>query len=43
MKLRKFVTMREALESPIYFADLIGGLSWAAWRVLLIAIVGEVD
>ena len=31
----------EALESPAYFADLIGGPSWAAWRVLLIAIVGE--
>ena len=41
MKLRKLVTMREALESPAYFADLIGGLSWVAWRVLLIAIVGE--
>lgn len=41
MKLRKLVTMREALESPAYFADLIGGLSWVAWRVLLIATVGE--
>jgi hypothetical protein len=41
VKLRKLVSMREALASPAYFADLIGGPSWAAWRVLLIAIVGE--
>jgi hypothetical protein len=41
MRLRKLVTMREALESPLYFADLIRGPSWAAWCALLIAIVGE--
>lgn len=41
MRLRKLITMREALESPAYFANLIGGLSWVPWRVLLIAIVGE--
>jgi len=41
VKLRKLVTMREALEDPGYFANLIGGDSWASWRVLLIAIVGE--
>jgi hypothetical protein len=39
--MRKILSMREALGSPLYFADLIGGPSWAAWRVLLIAIVGE--
>jgi hypothetical protein len=41
MRLRKLVTMREALESPEYFAGLIGGASWVAWRVLLIAMMGE--
>ena len=33
--------MREALDSPSYFGGLLSGDSWAAWRVLLIAIVGE--
>jgi hypothetical protein len=41
MRLRKLITMREALESPAYFGTLLAGNSWAAWRVLLIAIVGE--
>lgn len=41
MSVHKLVTMREALESRDYFADLIGGPSWASWRVLLIAIMGE--
>ena len=41
MKLKKLITMREALESDGYFGRLLGGDSWAAWRVLLIAIVGE--
>ena len=41
MKLRKLITMREALESPAYFGTLLAGDSWQAWRVLLIAIVGE--
>ena len=41
MKLRKLVTMREALESPAYFGTLLAGDSWRAWGVLLIAIVGE--
>jgi hypothetical protein len=39
--LRKIVTMREALADPRYFGLLLAGDSWAAWRVLLIAIVGE--
>src|SRR3984957_6507748 len=39
--MRKILSMREALGSPLYLADLIGGSSWVAWRVLLIAIVGE--
>ena len=41
MRLRKIITMREALESPAYFGTLLAGDSWQAWRVLLVAIVGE--
>ena len=41
MKLRKLISMREALEDPAYFGGLLAGNSWRAWRVLLIAIVGE--
>jgi hypothetical protein len=41
MRLRKLFTMREALESTAYFGSLVAGDSWRAWRVLLIAIVGE--
>ena len=33
--------MRSALESDGYFGRLLAGDSWAAWRALLIAIVGE--
>lgn len=41
--MKKLVTMREALESPAYFGstDMLGGESWAAWRTILLAIVGE--
>jgi hypothetical protein len=41
VSLRKLVTMREALQSDGYFGRLLAGDSWAAWRALLIAIVGE--
>jgi hypothetical protein len=41
VRLRKVVSMREALQSPAYFGALLSGDSWQAWRVLLIAIVGE--
>jgi hypothetical protein len=41
VRLRKIITMREALESPAYFGTLLAGGSWQAWRVLLVAIVGE--
>ena len=41
MKLVKLVSMREALESRGYFGGLLGGDTWRAWRVLLIAIAGE--
>jgi hypothetical protein len=38
---KKLITMREALADPGYFGTLLSGDSWRAWRVLLIAIVGE--
>jgi hypothetical protein len=41
VKLVKLVSMREALESRAYFGGLLGGDTWRAWRVLLIAIAGE--
>lgn len=41
MKLRKLISMREALADPAYFGALLGGDTWANWRVLLLAIVGE--
>jgi hypothetical protein len=41
VKLVKLVSMREALESRAYFGCLLGGDTWRAWRVLLIAIAGE--
>jgi hypothetical protein len=34
-------TMREALDSPDLFADLLPGPSWAMWRVVLLASQGE--
>ena len=37
----RLVTMREALEDDDYFGALLDGDTWRAWRVLLIAIVGE--
>ena len=40
-RLRKIISMRDALESPAYFGGLLEGDSWRAWRILLIAIVGE--
>ena len=42
--LRPTVSMRAALSDPNLFAHPAGGLigkSWAAWRIMLIAIVGE--
>ena len=41
MTLRKIISMREALADPRYFGLLLSDDSWAAWRILLIAIVGE--
>lgn len=39
--MRTLVSMREALSSPAYFGEYLKGDTWAAWRVLLIAIMGE--
>ena len=39
--MRKLTTMREALTRADLFAPLVGGPSWAPWRVLLIAAMGE--
>ena len=41
MSLHKLVTMRDALADPDYFGNLLAGDTWQAWRVLLIAILGE--
>jgi hypothetical protein len=41
VRLRKVTYMRDALADPNYFGTLLSGESWAAWRVLLIAICGE--
>ena len=41
MRLRKLISMREALESGGYFGRLLDGVSWAAWRAVLIAAMGE--
>jgi hypothetical protein len=38
---KKHVTMREALGAPELLADALRGDSWHAWRVLLIAAMGE--
>jgi hypothetical protein len=35
------MTMRDALEHPGIFGTILPGKSWAAWRVLLIAVMGE--
>lgn len=41
--MKRLVTMRNALESPDYFGgdNLLGGVSWFAWRAVLIAAMGE--
>jgi hypothetical protein len=39
--MRPFVSMRQALGDPDLFGAILAGESWAAWRVVLIAIVGE--
>lgn len=39
--MKPLVTMRQALADPDLFGSILAGELWAAWRVLLIAIVGE--
>lgn len=39
--MKKLVTLREALNDARLLADALPGPSWFAWRVLLIAAVGE--
>lgn len=39
--MRPLVTMRRALADPALFGSILPGESWAAWRVLLIAALGE--
>lgn len=35
------ITMRRALEDPALLGKVLEGLSWRAWRVLLVALMGE--
>ena len=39
--MKPLLTMREALADGHLFAPILGGESWASWRVLLIAMCGE--
>src|SRR5262245_14141006 len=39
--MRPTVTMRRALDDPQLLGNALSGLSWSAWRVLLVAAVGE--
>ncbi len=39
--MKPLVSMREALDDPHLFGDVLSGDSWQAWRVLLIAMMGE--
>jgi hypothetical protein len=39
--MRPIVSMRDALSDPKLFGSILPGESWAAWRVLLIAAMGE--
>jgi len=38
---KPLVTMRRALEDPDLFGSILPGASWASWRILLIAAMGE--
>ena len=39
--MKAIVTMRAALSDPDLFGTILAGESWAAWRILLIAAMGE--
>ena len=35
------VTLRQALEDPALLGEVLGGPTWHAWRVILLAAMGE--
>ena len=39
--MRTKISMRESLDDPQLFANIMQGPSWYGWRVLLIAAAGE--
>jgi hypothetical protein len=39
--MKKIVTLRQALSDDQYFGAQLAGPSWAPWRALLLAIMGE--
>ncbi|MDX8537852.1 hypothetical protein RFM23_09480 [Mesorhizobium abyssinicae] len=39
--MKPLISMREALADPDLFGTILPGDSWAAWRVLLVAMMGE--
>lgn len=41
MAIKRLLTMRKALANPQIFGAILAGDSWAAWRILLIAAMGE--
>src|SRR5262245_44909513 len=40
--MRKIISLRQALSDPGFLAHALPGESWASWRILLMAAVGEV-
>jgi hypothetical protein len=39
--MKKIITLRQALDDKQYFGGQLEGESWAPWRALLLAIMGE--
>ena len=39
--MKKIITLRQALTDKAYFGGQLDGPSWAPWRALLLAIMGE--
>jgi hypothetical protein len=39
--MRKIISLRQALSDAQYFGGQLTGPSWAPWRALLLAILGE--
>lgn len=40
-RVRKTVSLREALTDPMLLGNILGGDTWRAWRILLIGAMGE--